>query len=338
VLGLLAAPAGMAWRAGAMAGTAAVAGCAPWMPPQALALHERPPADLPRRAELDAVPFFPQTPYHCGPAALATVLNHVGRSVRPEALADETFLPAREGTLQTEMLAAARRHGTWAQRLPRELEAVLREVAAGHAVVVLLNLGLSMLPRWHYAVVVGYDLGEATLVLRSGTVRRDPWPMRTFEHTWARGGHWAFLALPPQHLGVTVTQADALSAALGFERVAAPGEAARAYATQLRRWPDDAVAQMGQGNALHAAQDWQGAALAFERAAALGAGLPAWNNLALARWRNGQQALAQEAAQRAVALAEDAQGLDAATAAAWRATARATLERVRRPAAGAQGH
>ena len=44
-------------------------------PSETAALHAAAPNDLPRRTELREVPFFPQTPYHCGPAALATVLT-----------------------------------------------------------------------------------------------------------------------------------------------------------------------------------------------------------------------------------------------------------------------
>ena len=33
-------------------------------------------------------PFYPQTEYHCGPAALATVLRFRGADVTPEALAE----------------------------------------------------------------------------------------------------------------------------------------------------------------------------------------------------------------------------------------------------------
>ena len=60
-----------------------VAGCA-WTPPQTAALRQAPPADLPERVELNAVPFIAQTPLHCGPASLAMVLRHIGRDVSAE--------------------------------------------------------------------------------------------------------------------------------------------------------------------------------------------------------------------------------------------------------------
>src|SRR5690606_4837809 len=42
--------------------------------------------------ELTAVPFFPQTEYQCGPAALATVLAHEGLAVTAEQLAPAVYV------------------------------------------------------------------------------------------------------------------------------------------------------------------------------------------------------------------------------------------------------
>lgn len=287
-------------------------------PPQTAALLAAAPAGLPAQAERREVPFFPQTLHHCGPAALATALADVGLPADPQALADAVFLPARDGSLQIEMLAGARRAGAVATRLPPALDAVLREVAAGHAVVVLQNLGLEFAPLWHYAVLVGYDLAAREVVLRSGTTERERLPLRTFEFTWARGGRWAVAVLPPGRLPATATEADALQAALGFERVAPPAQAALAYRALLERWPDDLLAAVGLGNALNAAGDAAGAAQALEQAAARHDSAVVWNNLARLRLALGDAAGARAAAERAVQRADAAEP-------AWQAAARETL-------------
>jgi len=286
------------------AGLFALSGCAVFTdPPQTLALAASPPAGLPMRVELRDVPFFPQTPYHCGPAALATALGHAGLQVTPQTLGDAVFLPSRDGALQTEMLAAARRFGALAVPLPPRLVALLTEVAAGNAVIVLQNLGLAFAPRWHYAVVVGYDLAAREVVMRSGTTEREQMGFVLFERTWARGGHWAFTALPPGRLPVTAGEADALQAAIGFERVAPPAQALRAYDSVVARWPANEFAGLGQGNMRFASGDLAGAAQAFERVAQQHDSAAAWHNLATTRARLGQREPAQEAAARAVARA-----------------------------------
>jgi hypothetical protein len=302
-----------------------LSGCAAWLPPpQSSALQAAPPAGLPARVELEAVPFFPQTPFHCGPAALATVLQHAGfAGVTPEALADQVFLPAREGALQLEMLAAARRAGALPVRLPGELVALCTELAAGQPMVVLQNLGLPIAPRWHYAVPVGYDLGAREWVLRSGTTRRERLEFGLFERTWARGGHWAFAASVPGRLPPTAREADVVDAALGFER-ATPPAASRVAVWQsvTARWPDNLAASIGLGNAQAASGDWRAAARVFDAAAVRHDSAAAWHNLALARVQLGERDAARTAAARALARATAAEP-------AWRDAAALLVERLR---------
>ncbi len=304
-------------RAAAALAALLLGGCAAlFTPPQTAALLASPPADLPARFERHDAPFFPQARDHCGPAALATALADIGLPADPDQLADAVFLPARGGSLQLDMLGGARRQGAVVTRLPGDLPALLREVAAGHAVIVLQNLGLDLLPRWHYAVVVGYDLDRRELVLRSGTTRRELLALRTFEYTWARAGRWAVAVLPPERLPATAREADALEAAVGFERAAPPSRAALAYETLLARWPANLLAGIGLGNTRHAAGDAAGARAAFQAVAERHDSAVAWINLARLRLDAGDRAGARAAAARAVQRAEAAEP-------AWQAAARA---------------
>lgn len=295
-------------HAAAVGAALLLSGCAAlFTPPQTAALLARPPAELPAQVERAAVPFFPQERDHCGPAALAMALTDVGIPADPDRLADAVFLPSRAGSLQLEMISGARRQGAVATRLPGELTALLGEVAAGHAVVVLQNLGLDLLPRWHYAVVVGYDLTTREILLRSGTTRLERLPLRTFEYTWARGGRWAITTLPPDRLPATAREADAVDAAIGFERVAPPDRAALAYRSVLQRWPANLLAGIGLGNALNAAGDAAGARAAFQAAAERHDSAVAWLNLARLRLAAGDRNGAREAAQRGLQRAESAE-------------------------------
>ena len=122
--------------------TVALSGCASlW--PQTAELRRALPQGIPEKTELREVPFFPQEEYQCGPAALATVLSASGSRVAPEDLVAQVYLPERKGSLQVEMLAAARRHGRVSYQLAPRLEDLLRELAAGNPVIVLQNLGVS---------------------------------------------------------------------------------------------------------------------------------------------------------------------------------------------------
>ena len=273
------------------------AGCAT---PQLAALLAQPPAKLPPGAELAAVPFYPQKDYQCGPAALATALAHAGVATTSAALVPQVYLPAREGSLQIEMLAAARRFGLTAYRLAPRLADLLQEVADGTPVIALQNLAFEFAPLWHYAVVVGYDLPREEIILRSGTTHRLVMTLSNFERTWTRGGSWAMVTLPPERLPVTATEDRYVVAVAALERVA-PEAARRAYGAALERWPGNLLAHIGQGNAAYAMRDLSGAEAAYREALRRHPGAAdAWNNLAqtLLELRRRDEALA--AAQRAI--------------------------------------
>ena len=241
-----------------------LAGCA--TSPQLQALLDRDAAGIPQRAELAAVPFHAQEDFQCGPAALAMVLGAAGKPVEPEALRPQVYLPDRRGSLQVEMLAAARRNGLVAVELKPSLSGLLAEIAAGNPVVVLQNLGLDWYPVWHYAVAIGYDLGARHITLRSGGERRLELPLGTFEHTWRRGGYWAMLALPPGRLPASVAAADYLNAVARLEKAGPLESAQAAYERTLDRWPGNLVALMGLGNTAYRAGDLETAEQAFRKA------------------------------------------------------------------------
>jgi predicted Zn-dependent protease len=223
------------------------------------------------------------------------------------------------------MLAAARRQGLLAVVLPGELGALLAELAAGHPVIVLQNLGLAIAPRWHYAVAIGYDAADRELLLRSGDEPRQRLSWFTFERTWARGGRWAFVALPPERLPATAREPEAVQAALGFERVAAPEQAMQAWTAVRGRWPDNLPAAIGLANALVAQQRLDDAVEVLAQAAERHDSAAAWNNLAQVQLRRGQREGAADAARRAVAAA--ARG---GTDARWLEAARVTLHETMR--------
>jgi tetratricopeptide (TPR) repeat protein len=285
--------------AGALLGLFLLTGCAT---PQVQALLAQPPEGLPTHAELVTVPFFPQEEYQCGPAALATVLKHAGVAISPEGLVQMVYLPAREGSLQVEMLAAARSHGQLAYRLAPRLQDLLAEVAAGNPVIVLQNLSLAFAPVWHYAVVIGYDLGREEIILRSGTTHRLSMTLTTFEHTWARGRHWAMIALPPHLLPETAAEAEYVAASAALERVS-PLSARYAYAAALKRWPMNLTARLGFGNVAYSQGDLALSEESYRRATVdhPGSG-DAWNNLAQVLFEMGRKDDALIAARKAVAL------------------------------------
>src|SRR3989442_620389 len=228
---------------------ALLSGCASlW--PQTAQLREGLPSGLPERVELTQVPFFPQSEYQCGPAALATALASFGVKVTPEDLVPEVYLPERKGSLQIEMMAAARRHGMVSYQLAPRFEDVLRELSAGNPVIVLQDLGFGV--GWHYAVAVGYDYSYGELILRSGITERETLPFGIHEFLWKRSGYWAMVAVPPDRIPATADESRWLASIAALERAGAASSARTAYASFLKRWPGNINAAVGLANAHHA--------------------------------------------------------------------------------------
>lgn len=259
--------------------------------------------DLPRQHELTKTPFFPQELYHCGPAALATALNAIDINVTPDQLVPEVYIPARQGSLQIEMLAASRRHGALSVKVAPRLDAVLKEVAAGNVVVVMQNLGLSWAPSWHYAVVVGYNLEQEKVWLRSGTFERFEMTLSTFQRTWARSEYWAFVALKPGSLPASDDPDAVAKAIVAFEKNSNKKDAYLSYDAAVKRWPDHLVLLMGLGNSAYALGNYSHATSAFRDAtAAHPDSAAAHNNLANMLMILGDAKAAKLAAEKALAL------------------------------------
>ncbi len=270
-------------------------------PPQTAALRS---GAMPYRpVELTTVPFFAQEDYQCGPAALATVLGWSGVNITPAELTPQIYIPNRQGSLQIELLGATRRQGRIPYVLQPRLTALLSELSAGHPTLVLLNLGLSWYPVWHYAVVVGYDLEHDQVIMRSGRLPRDVVRMEVFERIWARSGYWALLVLPPDKLPATAEEPLYLQAVTELERLQQWRPAARAYETALKQWPDSLGAALGLGNARYALADPSGAEQAFRGAVEHHPdAAPAYNNLAQVLAEEGHYREAERMVRQALKL------------------------------------
>jgi Peptidase_C39 like family len=227
-----------------------LSGCAVFLP-QSEALRAQWPIGVEAKAELDAVPFFPQQDFQCGPAALATVLAFLGVPVGPDDLVARVYLPDRRGSLQIEMLAAPRSYGLVTMRLAPHFDDLLREVQAGNPVIVLQDYGAWPVSYWHYAVIVGFDRETRKVFLRSGEKRRLEIPFAVFEYTWKESRYWAMVAMPPDRIPGTATEDQWVIAVAAMGRVASRDATRSAYARAMRQWPDSLNGAIGLSNTLY---------------------------------------------------------------------------------------
>ncbi len=256
----------------------------------------------PAKAMVKDVPFFAQEELQCGPAALAMVLNWSGAALQPSDLTAEVYSPELKGSLQSAMMSAARKHGRVAYPFTGS-EALLAEISAGHPVMVLVNLSFFWYPKWHYAVVIGYDQQQGEVILHSGRTAGEVLSTRIFMNIWRRSEYWGLMVLPPERLPAGGKETEWLAAVAGLEKNGQWQAAATGYVTALKRWDESFAAWMGLGNSSYSLHELDASAKAFHQAALLQPenGM-AFNNLAHVLAEQGKLQEASATAQRAVDL------------------------------------
>lgn len=248
-------------------GAAAAAALALWLT-GCTSFGERIPETLAPAVELEDTAFYPQLKHHCGPAALATVLESAGTAPAYDQVVDQVYIPELEGSLQVELMAAARGFGRIPFRIAGDLESVLTEVQAGHPVLILQNLGARSLSAWHYAVVIGHDRDKNRILMRSGTEQRLAVPTGRWLRQWGRAGRWAIVVLEPGRLPATVRRSSALRALADFDDQADGTSRLPAWQAAVKQWPDEPLVWMGRGNARYSLGQLESAAEDFEQALA----------------------------------------------------------------------
>ncbi len=206
--------------------------------------------------ELSETPFYPQDKFQCGPAALTTALVHSGVDVSLQQIEDKVYIPGREGSLQIELLAATRTSGRIPYIVDGTLSALVEELQFGRPVLVLQNLGVSLLPRWHYAAVVGIDPIHDEIILRSGTDARRTTKIRTFLHTWRRSDYWGMVVVRPGDLPANADRHRFSASVAAYEQAANKPSAIMAWQSAVRAWPDAAAPLFGLANAYYANGDF----------------------------------------------------------------------------------
>jgi tetratricopeptide (TPR) repeat protein len=169
---------------------------------------------------------------------------------------------------------------------------------------VLENYGpFSWFPVWHYSVVVGYDLPELEVIRRSGTRARITTPFTIFEKIWKEEKYWAMVAIPPDRVPATASEARYTAAVVALEQTGQTRSAITAYDTLLKRWPGSLAGRLGRGNAAYALHDLATGEDSFRQATVDHPdAAAAFNNLAQVLAERGKLDEALPAAERAVSL------------------------------------
>ena len=173
---------------------ASIAGCSTAGP--FLTVEERPLSA--NAIYVKQVPFFPQTQYQCGPASLATVLNHWGRHVTPEQIAQEIYRPRMKGTLSLDLWRYAKTQDVQASVQQGSWEFLEMQVSRERPVIAFLNFGFREVPLGHFLVVVGVDPDDKDVIAYSGVDKNKRIPFDRFKAAWEKTNYWSLLIEPKQ--------------------------------------------------------------------------------------------------------------------------------------------
>ncbi len=237
----------------------------------------------------NSAPFIEQEVGHCGPATLAMAIAATGGLYRMEEITSQVYTPQAKGSLQENMISAARRQGYLAIPITG-MKALLQELEAGNVVVVFENLGINIYPQWHYALVTGYDLQSKNLIMHSGPNPNQFVDMAEFELSWKLTHYWAMVVLPPGKVSASANEVTHLQAVAALEKLQKLEEAKRGYLGILSTWPHSLIARIGLGNVYYNQGDYWSAVQFLKTANKLyPESKEALNNLRIA-----QQALSSE--------------------------------------------
>lgn len=257
------------------------------------------------------VPFEDQEEYYCGPAALSMVLRYKGHAVSRRELNAKLVTQNSRGTYQTNLVSEVRYQGLLALPL-YGLKNLLSEIEHGNPVIVLQNLGLTIAPVWHYAVVTGFNLERSrpTIRLHTGHEKDATLPMKLFEETWALADSWGLVILNPGEISETQEEITHVGAAAGLEQVHKLTEAKIAYEAILERWPESLSALIGMGNVGFEKKKYEEARISLERATKIHpTSAVAWHNLATLEGFLGETNKAKFSAKKALNLADKDQAI-----------------------------
>ena len=213
-------------------------------------------------------PFIEQAAGHCGPATLAMAIGATGSEYRIDEITSQVYSPQSRGSLQENMISAARRQGYMAVPISG-MKALLKELEAGHVVIIFENLGISLIPQWHYALVTGYDLQTKNLVMHSGPHPNEFVDMKEFELSWKLTDYWALVVLPPGEVSASASEMTQLQAAAALEKIEKLDAAKRAYLGILANWPQSLIARIGLGNVYYNQGDYWSAVRFLQTASKL---------------------------------------------------------------------
>lgn len=241
------------------------------------------------------VPFTPPRSQLCGSTSIEMVASYwqsttaFTPNLTLGQLDERTLIPAKGGTLQMELMSAARAEGLIAYPIEPTFDALFSELGAHHPVIVLLNRSFSWHPLWHYAPVIGYEAQQRSLIAHFSDQPNEAISLATFGALWKRSGNWGVVLLPPGELPASVSSGTFLRAVYAYGKSGDEAGSILAYEKGVARWPGDLDLLFALANGYYALSRFLDAEERYRQILSLKPSHPlALNNLATLLCRSGR--------------------------------------------------
>jgi ABC-type bacteriocin/lantibiotic exporter with double-glycine peptidase domain len=155
---------------------------------------DRAPHPVSTSIRIEGVPFFPQSHYQCGPAALAGVLNYYGDDISPEEIAEAIYRKKIRGTVSLDMALYPRERGFSSRWYSGSIEDIQRAVGEGIPLIVMVDRGVAWISAHHFMVVTGY--APVGIVANTGKTPGKIIPWNRFLSHWHKTQNWTLLITP----------------------------------------------------------------------------------------------------------------------------------------------
>ena len=140
------------------------------------------------------VPFYPQTEYACGPASLAGVYNYWGHRITIDEIVSAFKIKAHKGVLTLDLLIHAKKQGFKVKTVTGSIDELKRLIDKRIPVIVLLDIGFSILQKNHFVTVVGYN--PEGFFIHDGEKKGRFIAYKDFSRSWKRAGKWMLVITP----------------------------------------------------------------------------------------------------------------------------------------------
>lgn len=255
------------------------------------------------RYYIPQVPFIKQRKNFCGPASIAAVLNYWGKDISQDDVASELYIAPAKGTLNIDIAGYVMKHGLWAQEYNADFEGLKPYIRANIPVVVLQELGLAPLVKYHYSILIGYDDANKFVILHTARSQDKKVGYRNFKSSWKHAGNWALIVAPPEDVAWQLDPSAHNRLGNLCERIERFDLALLHYNEVIRQRPKEPLGYFNAGNVYLKKGDFEEAVSYYKKALSFSPdNADFYNNLACAELELGRIKDAERNVNKALSL------------------------------------